>query len=173
MNTKKILIIGLVITTLLFASFTPTTKIVLADDEDTVVIEFKIQGNITIEVSPGTYNFTTIWANTSKATSATYFTIYNNGTIGELLIEANITTPPSNPALTCSAGVPSVTDSYALQGLQGTVSDTPWYSDSAYVTVDSSLDPGSETFGLKLYAGNVSANTSWESMTITYRASTQ
>lgn len=174
METKKILIIGLVITTLVFATFTPTTKIVSADSEDTVDIIFKITCNLTIEIQPGSYNFSTMYSNTSQSTDATYFTIWNNGTVTSLVIEANITTPPSDPALNCSTtGPPTIANSYALQGLKGTVSDQPWYKDSGYVTLDSDLDiETSHTFGLKLYAGNVTTNTSWESMTITYRIQT-
>jgi len=169
MKTREILIIGLVIAILTFASSTPTIKTVLADD--TVDIIFKIIGNITVEVSPGEYNFSTIYANSSESTTATYFTIWNNGTVDDIQIDVNITSPPSNPALNCSTdGPPTITDSYALQGLKGTIENTPWYKDSGYRSLDTDLDAQtSETFGLKLYAGNVSANTSWETMTITYR----
>ena len=153
-----------------FASFAPVSKIVLAADTDTVDITFKFTGNITIYVTPSSYNFSTIFANSSKSTTATYFTIWNNGTIDNLTIDVMITVPPP---LNCSInGPPTITDSYALLGLKGTIEKTPYYKDSGYVNLDTDLGKGApETFGLKLYAGNISTNTSWETMTITYRAS--
>ena len=173
MEKEKILVIGLVIVMMFFATFTPISKIVLADTNDTVDIIFQIKGNMTIDVSPNSYNFSVVWANTMKNTSVTEFTIWNNGSVNDLAIDVRITTAPSNPALNCSVnGPPSITNSYALLGLKGTVAFTPWYKDSGYVALHNSLnntDP--KTFGLRLYAGNVSVNTSWETMTITYRGS--
>jgi len=174
MQDKKLVMIGLVVMMMIFDSFLPVSKIVLADDTDTVDIIFKITGNITIVVSPSSYNFSTIYANSSESTSNTEFTIWNNGTVDNLTIDIRITTSPSNPVLTCSeSGPPTETDSYALLGLKGTIEKTPWYKESDWENLDTDLVKGHpETFGLKLYAGNISSmNTSWETLTITYRAS--
>jgi hypothetical protein len=170
MEKKKILMVGLVVVMMVFASFPNISKIVLADSTDTVDIIFQIKGNMSIDVSPNSYNFSVVWANTMRNTSDTEFTIWNNGSVDGLAIDVRITTPPS---LDCSeAGPPTVTDSYALLGLKGTVDNTPWYKESGYVALHAALDKGDpQTFGLRLYAGNVSVNTSWETMTITYRGS--
>lgn len=152
-----------------FASFTPISEIVLANSTDTVDIIFQIKGNMSIDVSPNSYNFSIVWANTMRNTSVTQFTIWNNGSVDGLAIDVMITSAPS---LDCSeAGPPTITDSYALLGLKGTVDNTPWYKESGYVALHGALNKGApKTFGLRLYAGNVSTNTSWETMTITYRA---
>ena len=158
---------------MVFASFLNISKIVLADSTDTVDIIFQIKGNMSIDVSPNSYNFSIVWANTMRNTSDTQFTIWNNGTVDGLAIDVKITTAPSNPALNCSVnGPPTITNSYALKGLKGTIDNTSWYKDSGYVELHASLDKGEpQTFGLRLYAGNISVNTSWETMTITYRGS--
>lgn len=156
---------------MLFASFTPISKIVLAAETYNVNLYFKISGNMSIEVSPASYNFSQVWANSSISTATNTFTIWNNGTVDNLTIDAIITNVLGD--LTCSeSGPPTLTDSYALLGLNGTVDLTPWYKQSGYATIDNDLVKGvPKYFGLKLYAGNVSVNTSWETLTITYRAS--
>ena len=168
MEKKKIAIIALIITIMFFTNFTPMSKIVSADD--TVDIYFQITGNMTIEVSPASYNFTQVYANSSKSTATNTFTIWNNGTVDNLTIDAIIAYAGT---LTISESAPpTLTDSYALQGLTGTVDSTPWYKESGYAIIDNDLARGTpEYFGLKLYAGNITANTAWETLTITYRAS--
>jgi len=172
MEIKKLLSISLVTTIMVFASLTPISKIVLATDTYNVDIYFRIIGNMSIEVSPASYNFTQIYANSSVSTNANTFEIWNNGTVDNLTIDTRITANVLGD-LTCSeSGPPTLTDSYALQGLKGTIELTPWYKESGYVNLDTDLGKGSpEFFGLKLYTGNVSVNTSWETLTITYRAS--
>jgi len=171
MEKKKILSIGLIITIMVFASLTPISKIALAADTYNVSLYFKINGNMSIEVSPNSYNFSQIYANSSVSTNTNTFEIWNNGTVDNLTIDAIITNVLKD--LTCSpTGPPTLTNSYALQGLTGTVDSTPWYNETGYNAIDHNLQKGTpEFFGLKLYAGNVSVNTSWETLTITYRAS--
>lgn len=155
---------------MLFASFTPMSKIVSADD--TVDIYFQITGNMTIEVSPASWNFSTVYANSSVSTADNQFTIWNNGTVDNLTIDAIISANVLGDLNCSESGPPTLTDSYALQGLTGTVDSTPWYKNSSYSIIDNDLVKGvPEYFGLTLYAGNISTNTSWETLTITYRAS--
>ena len=71
MEIKKTLMIGLILVMLMIASFSPVTINVLAATTDTITIEFDPQGNISIDVSPGTYNFSTFWSNTSESTTGT------------------------------------------------------------------------------------------------------
>jgi hypothetical protein len=170
MEKKKILIIALIVALLFFTNFTPISKIVSADD--TVDIIFQITGNMTIEVSPASKNFSTIYANSSESTETNEFTIWNNGTVDNLTIDAMITNDVIGD-LNCSEdGDLSIANSYALKGLTGTVDSTPWYNDTGYNVVDNDLVKGvQEYFGLTLYVGNITVqNTQWETLTITYRA---
>jgi hypothetical protein len=169
MEKKKILMTGLVIVTMVFATFAPVTKIVWAGSTDTLVITFQFKCNISIDVNASSYNFSVVWANSQKSTSGTRFTIFNNGTISPVAVDVNITSPPAG--LTCvSPGPPLGSMQFSLLGLSGSVASTPWYSTSAWSSLTSLAKGTPQTFGLKLYASNITANTSWLSMTVTYRA---
>jgi hypothetical protein len=171
MEKKKILVAVFVTLMMVFTAFAPISKIVWAGSTDTLVITFRFVGNKSIDVSLATYNFTKVYAGSSKNTTGSYFTIWNNGTlIGSIQVDAAITISPGG--LTNHNHIPSGTDTYALLGLKGTIQFTPWYNTS-YQTLELKLNKSqSHNFGLKLYAGNVSAgvNNTWKSMTVTYRA---
>jgi hypothetical protein len=172
MEKEKILIVGLITLMMVFTAFIPVSKIVLAASTDTLVITFKFVGNKSIDVSLASYNFTTVWAGNCKNTSggATHFTMWNNGTM-VADISAQITTAPSG--LTCHNHNPTGMDSFALLGLKGTIQYTPWYNTTSYQNLEAKLNKSQpRTFGLRLYAGNVSAavNNTWKTMTVTFRA---
>jgi hypothetical protein len=172
LETKKILMIGLVIAVMIFATFAPIPITVLAADSDTITITFDPQGNVSFDVSPGSYNFSTIWAGSSKATTVSYFTIYNNGTTNNMTTDIMITDDPNNLAVD-EDSPPTGNDAYALRVLAGSVSDTPWVKESGYVDLDSDIDQGgSNNFGLRLYVSNLTQNFTWQTMVVTLRGTT-
>ena len=169
MEAKKILMIGLVIAMTIFATFAPISITVLAADSDTITITFNPAGNISIDVYPGSYNFSTIWAGSSKATTVTYFTVYNNGSIGNMVSSIEVTDDPENLAPD-EDSPPTGNDAYALRVLAGSVSDTPWVKESGWAQLDSDIDKGgSDQFGLRLYVSNLTQNFTWQHMVVTVR----
>jgi hypothetical protein len=168
MEIKKTLMIGLILVMLMIASFSPVTINVLAATTDTITIEFDPQGNISIDVSPGTYNFSTFWSNTSESTTGTYFTMWNNGTVDNMQTDIQITSGPASLTID-EDSIPTADDNYALYLIGGTASGVnAWVKESATIQLDSDLDRiGTETFGFTLYLSNISANHTWQSMTIT------
>jgi len=172
MEIKKTLMIGLILVMLMIASFSPVTINVLAATTDTITIEFDPEGNISIDVSPGTYNFSTFWSNTSESTSGTYFTMWNNGTVDNMQTDIQITASPASLTID-EDSVPIADDNYALYLIGGTASGVnAWVRESTTIQLDSDLDrTGTETFGFTLYLSNITANHTWQSMTITLTGS--
>jgi hypothetical protein len=171
---KKILMVILVILMTFFATFAPMSRIVLAGSTDTLTIWFQFKANVSIDVSKASYNFTIVYAGGMKNTTATEFTIWNNGSTSNLAVDVEITTPPGGGLSIDEDSPPTATDAYALWGLKGTVDYQIWYKTSGWTRLHDALakGPGNEkTFGLRLYAGNLSVNTSYLSMVITYRGS--
>jgi hypothetical protein len=174
MEAKKILMIGLVIAMTIFATFAPISITVLAADSDDITITFNPAGNVSIDVSPGYYNFSTIYASSSKLTTTSYFTIWNNGTINNMDTDATISTKPANFNIDADSP-PTGNDKYALLALQGSISSAPWFDEApTYVNLDSDIDMGgSDTFGLRLYISNVTSNFTWQTMVVTLRGTPQ
>jgi hypothetical protein len=169
MEKEKILIVGLVALMMVFTAFIPVSKIVWAAGTDNLQITFQFKGNKSVDLSVNTYNFTTVWAGGMKNTSVTQFTVWNNGTT-VVNLQAAITSSPTG--LTCHNHQPTGTDTYALYGLKGTIQYTPWYN-TTYQNLETKLNKTQpRTFGLRLYAGNVSGsvNATWKMMNVTYRA---
>ena len=169
MQIKKIY--GILITFIILAGFTP---LVWAATEDTVIITFDPDGNIDIDISYSSYNYSTVYANTWANTSGGYFTLYNNGSVPmDTEIKTNSTTDPvgSGQMSLNATGVPPSTDEYAIyiEDL-----DFPGYLTTAYgVDFDQGLNPlDSKTFDICLLLGvNLSANHSWQTSTIYFQGS--
>jgi len=169
MQIKKIY--GILITLIILAGFTP---LVWAATEDTVIITFDPDGNIDIDISYSSYNYSTVYANTWANTSGGYFTLYNNGSVPmDTEIKTNSTTDPvgSGQMSLNASGVPPSTDEYAIyiEDL-----DFPGYLTTAYgIDFDQSLNPlDSKTFDICLLLGlNLSANFSWQTTTIYFQGS--
>ena len=170
-SMKKIdnkIIFALLVTFILVAT---TTPIVLAATEDTVVITFDPDGNIDIDISYSSYNYSTVYANTWANTSGGYFTLYNNGSVPmDTEIKTNASTDEADMDLNAS-GVPPSTDEYAIyiEDL-----DFPGYLTTAYgVEFDQGLAASdSKTFDICLFIGvNLSANHSWQTSTIYFQGS--
>ena len=168
MEIKKTLMIGLILVMLMIASFSPVTINVIAATTDTITIEFDPQGNISIDVSPGTYNFSTFWSDSSESTSGTYFTMWNNGTVDNMQTDIQITGSPASLTID-EDSVPSANDNYALYLIGGTASGVnAWVKESGTIPLDSDLDmSGTETFGFTLYLSSITANHTWQSITLT------
>ena len=166
MQFKKIY--GVLVIIMILAGFTP---LVWAVTEDSVIITFDPEGNIDIDISYASYNYSTVPANTWKNTTGGYFTLYNNGSVPmDTQIKTNVSTDEGDLSLNAS-GVPPTTDEYAIyiEDL-----DTPGYLTTAYaVEFDQSLNPDdSKTFDICLLLGvNLSANFSWQTTTIYFQGS--
>ena len=166
MKFKKISVV--LVASIIIAAFTP---LVLAATEDHVVITFNPEGDIDIDVSLGSYNFSDVTANTWANTTGGTFTLYNNGTIGmDTQIKTNATTDQADMSLNAS-GVAPLQDEYAIyiDGL-----DVESYLKTTYgLEFDHSLLPSdSKTFDICLRLGvNLSANFSWQRTTIYFQGS--
>ena len=165
-NMKKILMIGLVISILIGLAFVPSDKQSVKAGY-TITITFDPDGNVSLDVSPATYAFGTLYANSSEGTTATYFTIWNNGSMDDMQTDLQINTSPA--ALTVDEdSVPAAMDNYALWLDKGTVSSAEaWCKESDWIELDSDLDTtGTETFGFTLYIYGISANHSQQTLVI-------
>jgi len=169
-STRKIdnkILFALFITFILIATATP---IVLAASEDNVVITFDPNGDIDIDVSLASYNFSSISAGMWANSSGGYFTLYNNGSVPMTTeICTNASTDEGNMSLN-ESGVAPGTDQYAIyiEDL-----DLPNYLNTSYFVFDNGLNPvDSKTFDICLLLGtNLSANHSWQTTTIYFRGS--
>jgi hypothetical protein len=172
MEKKKLLVAVFVTLMMVFTAFTPMSKIVGAAMQDNLKITFRFIGNRSVDLSVNTYNFTTVWAGGMKNTSTTQFTVWNNGT-AVVTLQVEITSAPTGLTSTPHNHPPTGTDTYALYGLKGTIQYTPWYNTTSYQNLELKLNKSQpRTFGLRLYAGNVSGsnNATWKMMNVTYRA---
>jgi hypothetical protein len=171
-SIKKInskILFALLVTFILVAT---TAPIVLAATEDTVIITFDPDGNIDIDISYSSYNFSSVSTNTWANTSAGYFTLYNNGSVPmDTEIKTNASTDEGNMNLNAS-GVPPGTDEYAIY-IDNNL-DFPGYLTTAYGTYfDQGLaSSDSKTFDICLLIGvNLTANFSWQTTTIYFQGS--
>ncbi len=145
-DTKKILFAWLV--SMLWLSV--LTPMVLAD-ETSISVTFDPDGGIDIDVSPKTNAFGSVQAGSYKKTAASYFTLYNNGTVPmDTQFKSNATTDSMELALD-NDGSPAV-DSYSLQTI-GLSADG--YITNAYAAaLDSALAAdGTQGFDLNLTMG--------------------
>jgi len=162
------IIFTLIVSLTLIATSTP---IILAASEDSVVITFDPNGDIDIDVSLGSYNFSGVsagmWANSTGGA----FTLYNNGSVPmDTQIRTNETTDEGDMSLNESAIAP-LQDEYAIyiDGL-----DVENYVNSSYtIEFDQGLaSDDSKTFDICLFLGvNLSANFSWQTTTIYFQGS--
>jgi hypothetical protein len=172
MEKKKVLVAVFVTLMMVFTAFIPVSKIVWAAGQDSLQITFRFVGNKSVDISLASWNFTTVWAGGMKNTTlSTQFSVWNNGT-AVVTLQAAITGIPTGLALKPHDHPPTGIDTYALYGLKGTIQYTPWYN-ITYQTLETKLNKTQpRTFGLRLYAGNVSGsnNATWKMMNITYMA---
>ncbi len=162
-GVKKVYTI--IISTLMISAITSS---VMAVTEDNVIITFDPDGDIDIDVSLASYNFSSVLANEWANTTGSSFTLYNNGTVTmDTRIKTNATTDEGNMTLD-AVGTPSQ-DEYSIMtnGL-----DSDGFLDSSYSgDYDSALSPNdSKGFDICLLIGtNLSTNHSWQTTTITFQ----
>ena len=168
LEIKKILMLLLVIVILLFASFAPVSKIVFAATTDTVQITFDPIGNVSCEVGPSQYAFGSIWGNSYQQTTSTYFTIWNNGTIDGMVVDAKVTTNAANLALAETATGTQTDNTYSIRVRKGTVSNSTYFSQHYWAVVDSAVTT-TENFGMLVTVSNITSNWSSQTVVITFR----
>ena len=161
-EVKKVYTI--IISTLLLSAITSS---VMAVTEDNVIITFDPDGDIDIDISPAGYNFSSVLATEWSNSTGNAFTLYNNGTVAmDTRIKTNATTDEGNMTLD-AAGTPGQ-DEYSIEtkGL-----DSDGFLDSSYVgDFDSALSSNdNKGFDICLLIGNLSANHSWQTTTITFQ----
>jgi hypothetical protein len=167
LHAKKKLkkVYAILISTLLISTISST---VMAVTEDNVIINFDPDGNIDIDISLASYNFSGVMANQWSNTTGNVFTIYNNGTISmDTRIKTNATTDEGDMTLD-AVGTPGQ-DEYSIQ-TNGFDSDG--FLDSSYGgDFDTALGPNdSKGFDICLLIGtNLSSNYSWQTTTITFQ----
>jgi hypothetical protein len=170
MGIKRILIILLVITMITFATFAPVSKIVYAGTTDTITITFDPDGNSSIDISPNSYAFGSVWANASAQTNNNYFTIWNNGSGGDMVADAQVTTDAANLNNAIDATGTQTDDTYSLRIRRGAVSNSTYISEHYYAQVDSQLSKGSpENFGFRLTISNITSNITSQTVVVTFR----
>jgi len=144
------------------------TPLVMAATEDNVHITFDPDGQIDIDVSPASYAFGSSQANAWTNSSASYFTLYNNGTVAmDTQIKSNATTDETTMTLN-TAGNPGLDEySFNTSGL----SNNMWVPSSYGTESDTSLNPGnSQGFDICLLLGtSLSANHTTQNTTIYFQ----
>jgi hypothetical protein len=167
---RKKLAIGLVIA-MLFAIITPMPMTtVFAATTDTLTCTFDPEGNISIEISPASYDFGTIWANEWKNTSSSAFTLYNNGT-SSMDTGINVSTSPTNFTID-NTGACNSDDQFGVY-TYGLDSDG-WLdtADAGGTSFDTAIVAGgSKTFGLNMTIGNITSNFGQDSFVVTVEGS--
>jgi hypothetical protein len=163
-------LISFIITLLIFVAFAPLPSTVYAATTDTIDITFDPEGNVSIEVSPTSYAFGTVWAGDSKPTSThSYFTIWNNGTIDNMFTDIRISNGAADLSLDDDS-VPSSDNYYSIRVLQGSVSENPWLA-TTNRDLDGDLDrSGSDNFGLRVYIAEITQDWNSQSVEITLTA---
>jgi len=152
------------------ASFTPVSINVLAGTTDTITITFNPEGNISIDVWPETFNFTDFWSSSYEHTGATYFTLWNNGTVDNMVTDINTSATTEEGDLTLDEdSVPTADDNFALYlAAGGTASGIENWVTASGIELDSDLDrSGTETFGFTLYLSNITADHPYQTLVVT------
>jgi hypothetical protein len=169
MKKNKVLS-SLILLIMFMAAFSPIPYTVYAALTDTITVTFDPQGNVSIEVAPASYDFGSIYTDSSEATTSTYFTFWNNGTIDNMFTDIRITSGTTNFTIDDDSP-PVADDNYAVKVLQGSVDHNPWIAESSYRDLDDDLDlSGSDNFGIQLYLSNTTSDFDEDSFTITLQA---
>ena len=168
---KKSILVSMVIGIMLLATFGPMPmKVAQAALTDTIRITFDPSGNVSIDISPDDYNFSSFWSFSNDSTPTDHFTMWNNGTVDHMQTTIQVTDSPES--LTIVEKQPTADDNYGLY-LTGAVSNNGnWLKESSTIVLDSDLDrAGTETFGFILYMSNITTNHYWQSLNLTITGS--
>ena len=164
-RVSKKIVLTFLVSAMVIAS---TTPLVMAAIEDNVHITFDPDGSIDIDVSPASYDFGSAVAGIWTNSSASYFTLYNNGTVPmDTQIKSNVSTDETTMTLN-TAGNPGLDEySFNTSGL----SNDMWVPNSYGTASDTSLNPGnSQGFDICLLLGtSLSANHTTQNTTIYFQ----
>ena len=165
-----IALVFLTIILMLFLAPMPILEIVRAGNS--ITITFDPDSSFALDVSPSAYNLSTIYANSSESTGGATFTVWNNGTQGNMTTDIQITSGLASLSINESGDLLN-DDTYAVYLIGGTISGVNnWVKQSTTIQLDNDIDMyGSKTFGFTLYVSNLSSNYSWQSLTMTLTAS--
>jgi hypothetical protein len=147
-----------------------STPIVMAATEDSVKVTFDPDGSIDIDVTPTSYSFGSSQANAWTNSSASYFTLYNNGSVAmDTQIRTNATTEETDMTLNITGSPGQDEYSFNTSGL----SNDMWFPSSYGLESDTSLNPGSSKgFDICLLIGtSLSANHTTQNTTIYFQGS--
>jgi len=140
------------------------TPMVVADTTS-IKVTFNPEGGIDIDVSPKTYNFTTVQAGSYKTSTGSHFTLYNNGTVPmDTQIFSNATTDSDQLTLDANGGPVGDTYSFITVGLSNDA-----YIPAAAAAEQSQNLAGSttDTFDINLTMGTpLTSNFTWQRTTI-------
>jgi hypothetical protein len=166
-NMRKIITILLIGSVMVCFAFAPMERQVRGAN-NTISIDFDPDANVSIDVWPIIYNFSQIYANSSKATSYTYFTIWNNGTQDNMTTDIQITTSPGNFTVAEDSS-PTGMEQYGLL-LKGGTADgaNQWLGESGTNDLDNDTDTSNTaTFGFVLQISGIWENYSWNTLVLT------
>ena len=155
---------------MILAAFMPIT---FGATEDSVLITFDPDGNIDIDISHPTYDFGSFVAETWSNSTNSYFTLYNNGTVAmDTDVKSNDTTDEGDMKLNETSSAPGLNE-YSIKIIDMDQPDQ--YVNNTYGHYgyyDTALAAsGSETFGISLYLGTISANHTGQNVTIYFQGS--
>jgi len=168
---SRILKICLVLCMLVLAFVSPP-DIMKVSAGNTVTVTFDPDGNVSLDVWPATYDFGTIYANSSKATTGTYFTLANNGSVNGMFTDALITSGAAAMTLYDGVCIDAGNNYYSINA-SGTISNQTFLHTSDSRDFDDNLAKGgTKTFGLTLYISNLTTNLTQRTVTITLTAAT-
>jgi len=165
MDVRKLVVI--ILTIFILSAFSP---FVVAVTEDNLIITFDPDGDIDIDINLASYNLSSSVAGTWTNTTGGTFTLYNNGTVPmDTQIKTNTTTDTADMSLNAS-GVPPAQDEYAIYIKDLDIAN--FLTDAYALEFDQGLNPNdSNTFDICLLLGNLSANHSLQTTTISFQGS--
>ena len=154
LEIKKIFLIELIAIMLMLAITSPTIVEVGKAITDTITVTFNPEGNLTIDVSPNSWNAGSLYTDQSANTTTTYFTAYNNGTVtwATLYIKA-----ASSADMTLVSAFTGASDEFIIYANGSATDLTTWTEINTNQTLETSVSSGggSETFGLKITMDSV------------------
>ena len=167
MEIRKIYV-GLVV----FMMLSISVPLAFGATTDSVEIYFNPDGDIDIDVSLATYNFTSFVAQNWKNSTSNTFILWNNGSVAmDTQIETNDSTDEGQMWLNIS-GVSPITNQYAFKTINLGTADkflNNTYGAEGYYSQNlASMD--NDPFDLGLLLGtNITQNWSWQTTTIYFQ----
>jgi len=167
---SRILKICLVLSMLVLAFVSPP-NIMRVSGNDTITVTFDPDGNVSLDVWPATWAAGTVYANSSKATTAAYFTLANNGTVNGMYTDIKVTSGAAAMNIYDGQCIDVGKNDYYSINASGTISNQTFIHTGEYRNIDDNLAKGStKTFGLTIYLSNLTTNLTGRTVVITLQA---